>query len=141
MTVVSAVIRRLAEGARTVDAHQLGDRQATRIEDNVRESFYSEMYTLLLRMVWLPTVEGAFVIAVAATLAWSGWLVINGHLSIGAGTTVTLYVVQINDPLDRIVSWLDELQIGQTALARLVGAAGSEDGRPSEGVEPINETI
>lgn len=138
---MSGSVAETAEGARTVDAHQLGDRQATRIEDNVRESFYSEMYTLLLRMVWLPTVEGAFVIAVAATLAWSGWLVINGHLSIGAGTTVTLYVVQINDPLDRIVSWLDELQIGQTALARLVGVSVVKDDRPSTGPEPSNETI
>ena len=76
-----------------------------------------------MRMIWFPTVEGAFAVAVAVTLAWSGWLAINGHVSIGAATTVTLYVVQINDPLDRIVSWLDEIQIGQTALARLVGVS------------------
>jgi ABC-type multidrug transport system fused ATPase/permease subunit len=92
-------------------------------------------------MVWFPTVEGAFALAVAATLAWSGWLAINGHVSIGAATTVTLYVVQINDPLDRIVSWLDELQIGQTSLARLVGVSVVKDDRPTEGPEPTNETI
>lgn len=74
-------------------------------------------------------------------MAWSGWLVINGHLSLGAATTVTLYVVQINDPLDRIVSWLDELQIGQTALARLVGVSVVKDDRPASGPEPTNETI
>ncbi|HVA52714.1 MAG TPA: ABC transporter ATP-binding protein [Acidimicrobiales bacterium] len=138
---MSGSVAETAEGARTVDAHRLGTRQSSRIEDNVRESFYSEMYTLLLRMVWFPTVEGAFAIAVAATLAWSGWLVIKGHLSLGAATTVTLYVVQINDPLDRIVSWLDELQIGQTALARLVGVSVVKDDRPRSGPEPSNETI
>ena len=95
---MSGSVAETAEGARTVDAHRLGARQAARIEENVRESFYSEMYTLLLRMVWFPTVEGAFALAVAATLAWSGWLAINGHVTIGAATTVTLYVVQINDP-------------------------------------------
>jgi ABC-type multidrug transport system fused ATPase/permease subunit len=99
------------------------------------------MYTLLMRMVWFPTVEGAFALAVAVTLAWSGWLAINGHVSIGAATTVTLYVVQINDPLDRIVSWLDELQIGQTSLARLVGVSVVKDDRPTHGPEPTNETI
>ncbi len=138
---MSGSVAETAEGARTIDAHQLGVRQSERIEDNVRESFYSEMYTLLLRMVWFPTVEGAFAIAIAVTLAWSGWLAINGHVSIGAATTVTLYVVQINDPLDRIVSWLDELQIGQTSLARLVGVSVVKDDRPLKGPEPTNETI
>ena len=137
----SGSIAETAEGARTIDAHRLGPRQVTRIEDNVRESFYSEMYTLLMRMIWFPTVEGAFAIAVAVTLAWSGWLAINGHVTIGAATTVTLYVVQINDPLDRIVSWLDEIQIGQTALARLVGVSVVQDDRPTNGPEPTNETI
>jgi ABC-type multidrug transport system fused ATPase/permease subunit len=138
---MSGSVAETAEGARTIDAHQLGDRQTSRIEDNVRESFYAEMYTLLLRLIWFPTVEGAFALAVAATLAWSGWLAINGHVSIGAATTVTLYVVQINDPLDRIVSWLDELQIGQTSLARLVGVSVVKDDRPTTGPEPSNETI
>jgi ABC-type multidrug transport system fused ATPase/permease subunit len=138
---MSGSIAETAEGARTIDAHRLGPRQVTRIEDNVRESFYSEMYTLLMRMIWFPTVEGAFAVAVAVTLAWSGWLAINGHVSIGAATTVTLYVVQINDPLDRIVSWLDEIQIGQTALARLVGVSVVHDDRPTIGPEPANESI
>ena len=138
---MSGSVAETAEGARTVDAHQLGERQTTRIEENIRESFYAEMYTLLLRMIWFPTVEGAFAVAVAVTLAWSGWLAINGHVSIGAATTVTLYVVQINDPLDRIVSWLDELQIGQTSLARLVGVSVVKDDRPLTGPEPTNETI
>jgi ABC-type multidrug transport system fused ATPase/permease subunit len=138
---LSGSVAETAEGARTVDAHQLGVRQLERIEDNVRESFYAEMYTLLMRMVWFPTVEGAFAVAIAVTLAWSGWLAINGHVSIGAATTVTLYVVQINDPLDRIVSWLDELQIGQVSLARLVGVSVVKDDRPLQGPEPTNETI
>jgi ABC-type multidrug transport system fused ATPase/permease subunit len=138
---MSGSVAETAEGARTIDAHRLGPRQVTRIEDNVRESFYSEMYTLLMRMIWFPTVEGAFALAVAVTLAWSGWLAINGHVSIGAATTVTLYVVQINDPLDRIVSWLDEIQIGQTSLARLVGVSVVHDDRPTSGPEPTNETI
>ncbi len=138
---MSGSVAETAEGARTIDAHRLGPRQVARIEENVRESFYSEMYTLLMRMIWFPTVEGAFAVAVAVTLAWSGWLAINGHVSIGAATTVTLYVVQINDPLDRIVSWLDEIQIGQTALARLVGVSVVRDDRPTSGPEPKNETI
>jgi len=138
---MSGSVSETAEGARTVDAHRLGDRQGERIEGNIRESFYSEMYTLLMRMVWFPTIESAFALAVATTLAWSGWLALHHDITIGAATTVTLYVVQINDPIDRIVSWLDELQVGQTSLARLVGVSVVRDDRPTDGVEPSNETI
>jgi len=138
---MSGSVSETADGARTIDAHRLGPRQTRRIEENIRESFYAEMYTMLMRLVWFPTVESAFALAVATTLAWSGWLVLHGYVSIGAATTVTLYVVQINEPLDRIISWLDELQIGQTALARLVGVSVVKDDRPATGPEPHNETI
>ncbi len=138
---MSGSVSETAEGARTVDAHRLGQRQSTRIEGDIRESFYSEMYTMLMRMVWFPTIESAFALAVATTLAWSGWLALHHHITIAAATTVTLYVVQINDPIDRIVSWLDELQVGQSSLARLVGVSVVRDDRPTQGVEPRNETI
>lgn len=138
---LSGTIAETAEGARTIDAHGLGERQRRRIDENIRESFYAEMYTLLMRLVWFPLVESAFALAVAATLAWSGWLALHHHITIGAATTVTLYVVQINDPLDRIISWLDELQIGQTSLARLVGVATVRDQRPATGPTPSGEVI
>jgi ABC-type multidrug transport system fused ATPase/permease subunit len=138
---MSGSVSETADGARTIDAHQLADRQAARIESNIRESFYAEMYTLLMRLVWFPTIESAFALAVATTLAWSGWLALHHNITIGAATTVTLYVVQINDPIDRVVSWLDELQIGQTSLARLVGVSAVRDDRPSEGREPRGEEI
>ena len=138
---LSGTIAETAEGARTVDAHRLGARQVGRIEGDVREAFYAEMYTLLMRMVWFPTVEGAFALAVAATLGWSGWLAIGGHVTVGAATTVTLYVVQINDPLDRVVSWLDEIQVGQTSLARLVGVSTSRVVEPPPVAPPTDERL
>ena len=138
---LAGTISETAEGARTVDALQLGERQNRRIESNLRENFYAEMYTLLMRMVWFPITEGAFALAVASTLGWSGLLALHHVISIGAATTVTLYVVQINDPLDRLVSWLDELQMGQSSLARLVGVSGVHDTRPLTGPEPADEEL
>ena len=138
---MSGTISETAEGARTIDAHRLSARQSRRIENDINESYFSEIYTLLLRMNWFPTVESAFALAVATTLAWSGWLALHHHLSIGAATTLTLYVVQVNDPLDRIIMWLDELQIGQTSLARLIGVSVVTDNRPTIGPEPTSEVI
>ncbi len=138
---MSGTVSETAEGARTVDAQRLGRRQHKRIEGDIRESFYAEMYTLLMRLVWFPIVESSFALAVSVTLAWSGWLAITHHITLGAATTVTLYVVQINDPIDRIISWLDELQMGQSSMARLVGVASVHDDRPSTGADPESEVI
>jgi ABC-type multidrug transport system fused ATPase/permease subunit len=138
---MSGTVAETTEGARTVDANQLGDRQAQRIEGNIRESFYAEMYTMLMRMVWFPIVESSFALAVAVTLGWSGWLVLHHNITIGAATTVTLYVVQINDPIDRIISWLDELQMGQSSLARLVGISVVHDTRPVTSRTPSSEAL
>jgi ABC-type multidrug transport system fused ATPase/permease subunit len=67
--------------------------------------------------------------------------VLQHNITIGAATTVTLYVVQINDPIDRIVSWLDELQMGQSSLARLVGVSVVRDTRPRSSRPPSNESL
>lgn len=138
---MSGTVAETTEGARTVDANQLGGRQATRIEGNIRESFYAEMYTMLMRMVWFPIVESSFALSVAATLGWSGLLVLHHVITIGAATTVTLYVVQINDPIDRVISWLDELQMGQSSLARLVGVSVVRDPRPTTSRTPLSEAL
>ena len=134
-------IAETAEGARTIDALRLGQRQVERVRGDIRESFYSEMYTLLMRLVWFPIVESSYALATGATLAWCGFLAYHHMMSLGAATTITLYVVQINVPIDRIIAWLDELQIGQVSLARLVGVSVVKDTRPTEGTEPTNEQI
>lgn len=138
---MSGTISETAEGARTIDALRLTNRQAARVDADISESYFSEIYTLFMRMVWFPTVESAFALAVATTLLWSGWMALHHQITIGAATTLTLYVVQVNDPLDRIIAWLDELQVGQTSLARLVGVSVVTDGRPTTGPEPTSEVL
>jgi ABC-type multidrug transport system fused ATPase/permease subunit len=73
---------------------------------------------------------------VATALAWGGWLVSNGHASIGEVTAIALYVVQLADPVDRLVSWLDEIQVGAASLARLVGIAAVPPDRTASGRMP-----
>ncbi len=138
---LSGTVAETVEGSRTIDALQLASRQNDRLDGNIRESFYAEMYTLLMRMNWFPIVETAFSLAVATTLGWGGWLALHHHVSIGAATAVTLYVVQLNDPLDRIIAWLDELQMGAASFARLIGVSVVRDNRPTESAEPLSETI
>jgi ABC-type multidrug transport system fused ATPase/permease subunit len=130
-----------AEGGRTMEALGLGDRQRERIEADLHRTFLAEIYTLSMRMVWFPVLESNFALTVASTLLWGGFLYLHGWVSLGAATAVTLYVVQLVDPLDRVVGWLDELQIGQAALARLVGVAEVVDDRVVTDDQPLNEDI
>ena len=109
------------EGGRTIDALGLRDERVQRIDADLEEAYRAEMRTLHLRMLWFPSAEFSYVLPVAAALAWGGWLISTGHATLGEVTAVSLYVVQLADPVDRLISWLDEIQVGATSLARLVG--------------------
>jgi ABC-type multidrug transport system fused ATPase/permease subunit len=109
------------EGGRTIDALGLRDERVQRIDADLEEAYRAEMRTLHLRMLWFPSAEFSYVLPVAAALAWGGWLVSTGHATLGEVTAISLYVVQLADPVDRLISWLDEIQVGATSLARLVG--------------------
>jgi ABC-type multidrug transport system fused ATPase/permease subunit len=60
-----------------------------------------------------------------ATLLLGGWFALEGWVTLGQVTAATLYVQQLIDPLDRLLSWLDELQVGGASLARLLGVSGN----------------
>jgi ABC-type multidrug transport system fused ATPase/permease subunit len=129
------------DGARTVEALGLADARITRAEADLGEAYRAERRTLFLRTVWFPTAETSYVLPVVATLAWGAWLVSQGGATVGQVTTVVLYMVQIIDPIDRLVSWLDELQVGTSSLARIVGIAKVPEDRQATTEEPIDENI
>ena len=87
-------------------------------------------------MIWFPQVEFAYLLPVAATLVWGGWLVAGGHTTVGTVTAVVLYVQQMTGPLDELLSWLDEIQVGATSLARLLGIAEVPPDRSAPGTTP-----
>ena len=120
---LAGTVGETVEGGRTVEALGLNEERVRRVDGDLAEAYRAERRTLFLRTVWFPTAEFAYVLPVAAALAWGGWLVSNGHATLGEVTAVALYVVQLADPVDRLISWLDEIQVGATSFARLVGIA------------------
>jgi ABC-type multidrug transport system fused ATPase/permease subunit len=56
-------------------------------------------------------------------------------------TAIALYVVQLADPVDRLISWLDEIQVGATSFARLVGIARVPPDRSATDEEPDGERL
>jgi ABC-type multidrug transport system fused ATPase/permease subunit len=129
------------DGARTVEALGLGRGRITRLEDDLSDAYAAECYTLRLRTMFFPTMELAYAIPVTLSLLWGGWLVSTGSASLGAVTTITLYAVQMVDPVDRLVSWLDEVQVGATALARILGVEQVPDDREESDAVPADEHV
>ncbi len=139
--VLNGVVGETVDGARTVDALGLAALRRRRVDEALRETFEAESYTLRLRLAWFPQVEFAYLLPVAVTLVWGGWLVAQGHTSAGVVTTVALYVQQLTNPLDELLMWLDEIQIGATSLARVIGIADVPADRQATGEAPVDERL
>jgi ABC-type multidrug transport system fused ATPase/permease subunit len=138
---LSGTVGEIVDGGRTVEALGLRDERMRRIDTDLEAAYRAERRTLFLRTVWFPSAEFAYVLPVAAALAWGGWLVSAGHASIGEVTAIALYVVQLADPVDRLISWLDEIQVGATSFARLVGIARVPPDRSATDEEPDGERL
>jgi ABC-type multidrug transport system fused ATPase/permease subunit len=129
------------DGARTVEALGLGRRRIRLLEQDLTDAYSAECYTLRLRTFFFPTMELAYAIPVSICLIWGTWLVSGGHANLGQVTAVTLYAVQLVDPVDRLVSWLDEVQVGATALARILGVELVPDDRQASDETPLDEHV
>jgi ABC-type multidrug transport system fused ATPase/permease subunit len=76
-----------------------------------------------------------------ALLAWGGWLVAHGEASVGQVTAVTLYAVQLIEPLDEVLSWWNELQVGGASFARITGVSQVPDDRVAGDAVPSDERV
>jgi ABC-type multidrug transport system fused ATPase/permease subunit len=138
---LAGTVGETVEGGRTLEALGLNEQRVRRIDADLAEAYRAERRTLYLRTIWFPTAEFAYVLPVAAALAWGGWLVSSGHATLGEVTAVSLYVVQLADPVDRLISWLDEIQVGATSFARLVGIARVPPDRTATEETPDSERL
>ncbi|MEV0393443.1 ABC transporter ATP-binding protein [Polymorphospora rubra] len=134
-------IAETVDGSRTTEALRQANRRRVRVDKDIRRSYAAERYTLFLRTVWFPVAEISYVIPVVATLVLGGWFYFEGWVTLGQLTAATLYVQQLIDPLDRLLSWLDELQVGGASMARLLGVAQLPDDRAASAARPDGERV
>ncbi|MDQ4051169.1 MAG: ABC transporter ATP-binding protein/permease [Actinomycetota bacterium] len=138
---INATLTETVEGARTVEALGLGPERLESIDRDIKGSYDAERYTLYLRTVFFPSMEISYLIPTVCTLLFGGYLYAQGQVSLGDVTAATLYVQMLIDPVDRIISILDELQMGAASLARLLGVAEVPDDREVTGAQPLNEKL
>jgi ABC-type multidrug transport system fused ATPase/permease subunit len=138
---LAGTVGETVDGGLTVESLSLHEERVRRVDRDLDEAYRAERYTLRLRTFWFPTAEIAYVLPVVAALAWGGWLVHAGHANIGQVTAVVLYAVQLADPVDRLISWLDEIQVGAASLARLVGITTVPPDRIASDEEPTGPDL
>ncbi|MFG2108730.1 ABC transporter ATP-binding protein [Micromonospora chersina] len=136
-------ISETAEGARTTEALRQQARRRARTDADIRRSYAAEYYTLSLRTVFFPVAEIGYLLPVVGTLLLGGWFYLEGWASLGQVTAATLYAQQLVDPVDRLLSWLDEFQVGGASLARLLGVAepAEVDGKPAGAAPPDGRPV
>jgi ABC-type multidrug transport system fused ATPase/permease subunit len=138
---LNGVVAETVDGARTIDALSLRGVRRSRFHEALRECYRAERYTLGLRLRWFPSVVFGYHVPTAGAIVWGGWLTANGHLTAGAATAVTLYIQQMVGPLDEVLSWLDEIQVGATSLARVIGVGAVPPDRCATGEQPDGAAI
>ena len=138
---VNGTITETLDAARTVSALRLAGYRRDRVDGDLREIVAAERYTLGLRSRYFPVVEFSYVVPIAAVLAWGGWLSLHDRATPGQVTAAALYVLQLLGPLDELLSWLDELQIGGSSLARIIGIGLVPPDRTRLDGEPVDQVI
>jgi ABC-type multidrug transport system fused ATPase/permease subunit len=123
-------------GARTVEAMGLARRRHERCDTDIARSWAAERYTLGLRCVYYPLVELGYVVPVVSTVLVGGLFYIHDMVSLAQVTAATLYVQQLIEPIDMLLNWLDELQVGGASLARVLGVANVPADRTAAGTSP-----
>ncbi|WP_030612083.1 ABC transporter ATP-binding protein [Streptomyces sclerotialus] len=133
---VSAVLTETVDAGRTIEAHRLGDRRIRLSERRVREWTQWERYTLYLRSVLFPVINGTHTLNLGAVLMLGGFFVLQGWMTLGQLTTGALLSQMMIEPIGMILRWYDELQVAQVSIARLVGVREIEPEAADERVTP-----
>ncbi|GAV40670.1 ABC transporter ATP-binding protein [Streptomyces acidiscabies] len=143
---VAAALAETVDAGRTVEAHRLGERRVALSELRIQQWTSWERYTLWLRSVLFPIINGVHITVLASVLMLGGVFALQGWIGVGQLTTGALLAQMLVDPVNLILRWYDELQVAQVSLARLVGVreiepdAGQEDLAP-EGRELSADSV
>jgi ABC-type multidrug transport system fused ATPase/permease subunit len=132
---VNGLIQESVQAGRTIEAMRLGGERVTGVDSAVADWLLAEQATLRLRTVYFPISEATYLVPLVLSVAIGGLLHSYGLIGLGALTAASLYTQQLIEPVDVILSWLDQLQLGGASLARLIGV-GQVERQPSTEAQP-----
>ncbi|WP_243790370.1 ABC transporter ATP-binding protein [Saccharopolyspora gloriosae] len=130
---VQSSIHETVQGARTIDSMRLTERRRAHNDQVLDRAINGEKRHRTLLSVFLPTLELAYALPIAAILLIGGWSYQAGWVQLGTVTTVVLYAATLSAPLAELFAWLEEMQLGHAALSRILGVPQA----PPERAEPV----
>lgn len=138
---ISTTLGENVENVRTVEALDLADHRIGLLDGAIGRAVDRERYTLSLRTRWFPTIEMSYLLPVVVALLWGGYLVRHDLATLGQVTTVVLYLRQLVGPVNELLAWWDELQVGQASFARIVGLDAVAPDRVERPEEPDSDEL
>ncbi len=138
---VSASVAETVDAGQTVELYRLEQQRVDVTDARISRWVSWERYTLWLRCWWFPFIETGYILPIVGVLTWGGWLVGQGTISLGQLTTGLLFTQMLVDPVDQVLMWYDELQVGQASLARLVGVQEVPDPETDPDLLPLDDRL
>ena len=138
---LNGAVSETVEHAETVDALGIGARRERAIMTSIKEAWSLERYTAALRVRLFMVLDIAWRAPVVAVLLWGGFLAGRGYTTLEAITTVALYSMELRKPVGQLMFWVDQVQIAQASLSRILGVEEVPDDRTPTGQEPEGTRI
>ncbi|MBE6482225.1 MAG: ABC transporter ATP-binding protein [Actinomyces ruminicola] len=133
---VNGVVSETVDHAFTVDALGIGRRREEVIAASIAEAWSLEKFTAWLRLRLYLVLDVAWRAPVVVILLWGGFLASRGWASLGAITTVTLYAMELRKPIGQLMYWIDQVQVSQASLTRILGVEEVPEDRTPTGAVP-----
>ncbi|GAB3653494.1 ABC transporter ATP-binding protein [Glycomyces tarimensis] len=131
-----------ADGARTTEAYRLAGQRRRAGDETVAGHWQASRYTLFLRSVFFPFLDGSYALPTAAVLLVGGAFYFEGSVTIGMVASCAVLTRQIMFPIDNLLMWVERIQRGFAALARVEGVAEAEDaGSGATDRRPVDGTV
>lgn len=142
---VAEALATTTAGARTIELLGLQRRRRAACGEAVATATAAQHRTLRLRSVLFPTIDLSSALAVAAVFCIGGLLHLDGAISLGTVVAASLYVRQLDGPIEVILIWVETLQSSLASFARVEGlgsqgqASAAPTGAPAP--TPLDERI
>lgn len=119
-----ALLNETVDAAPVVDALGVGQTRQTKYTGALRTLYEAVCHIRRLRYILFPTPTTAVYAGTALCVMWGVWLYERGLASVDQVAAVTLYTVALGPVLTMLGFMLDEVQLAEVSLARLVGILG-----------------
>ncbi len=120
---INTTLTETVEGARTLESLGLSGVRVRAGDADIEVSAQAERYTMSLRNILFAALNFAFQTPRVITLLVGAYAYSRGWVDLGQITAAVLYVEALGEPLDRLISEIDRLQVGAASTSRLLGIA------------------